>query len=107
MSDRSPSLPRSDVFSSDSSSPLLTRIVQGVLSVLGVYAMIRFLPRLVSSFFKRFVFGLVGEILLVTIGTLLTERLTRSSARRRSRRSTRPRPSSASPSATSSPQTDS
>jgi hypothetical protein len=76
------------LFSSDSSSPLLTRIVQGVLSVLGVYALIRFLPRLVSSVFKRFVFGIIGEILLVTVGTLLTERLTQSvsghSARQRS-----------------------
>jgi len=89
-------LPRSNLFSSDSSSPLLTRIVQGVLSVLGVYAMIRLLPRLVSSFFKRFVFGLIGEILLVAIGTLLTERLTRSLTGSRSSAPQQPRSSSAS-----------
>lgn len=75
-------LPHSGLFSSDSSSPLLTRIVQGLLGTLGVYALIRFLPRLVSSFFKRFVFGVIGEILLVAVGTLLTERLTRSSSQR-------------------------
>jgi len=72
------------LFSSDASSPILTRVVQGILSLLGVYAIIRFLPRLVSSFFKRFVFGLVGEIVLVTIGTLLTERFTRDSGERSS-----------------------
>jgi len=71
--------PVNSLFSSDASSPILTRVVQGILSLLGVYAIIRFLPRLVSSFFKRFVFGLVGEIVLVTIGTLLTERFTRRS----------------------------
>lgn len=73
--------PANNLFSSDASSPILTRIVQGLLSLLGVYAIIRFLPRLVSSFFKRFVFGLIGEILLVTIGTLLTERMTGGSDR--------------------------
>lgn len=77
-------------------------MVQGVLSILGLYALVRFLPRLVSSFFKRFVFGLIGEIFLVAIGTLLTERLTRSSSSKRSRSSaSQQRPSSSGSSAES------
>ncbi|HHP7239451.1 hypothetical protein [Longibacter sp.] len=68
-----------NLFSTDSSTSIATRIVQGVLSVLGVYAIIRFLPRIVSSVFKRFVIGIVGEILLVAGGTLLTEQWSRHS----------------------------
>jgi len=68
-----------NLFSTDSSTSFVTRIIQGVLSVLGVYAIIRFLPRIVSSVFKRFVIVIVGEILLVAGGTLLTEQWSRRS----------------------------
>jgi len=60
---------------SSSSPSLLTRIVQGVLGALGLYAIVRFLPRLVSSLVKRFFLGVIGEILLVVLGTLLTQQV--------------------------------
>jgi hypothetical protein len=62
-----------------SDDSLLARIVQGLLGALGIYAAIRFLPRLLKSLSKKFVLGLVGEILLVTLSLLLTDRATRRS----------------------------
>jgi len=59
-----------------SDSPLLTRLVQGVLGVLGLYAALRLLPRVLKAMTRRFVFGLVGEILLVAVGLFLTRRAT-------------------------------
>jgi len=59
-----------------SESPLLTRILQGVLGVLGLYAALRLLPRLLKSMTRRFLFGLIGEILLVAVGLFLTRRAT-------------------------------
>jgi hypothetical protein len=59
-----------------SESPLLTRLVQGVLGVLGLYAALRLLPRLLKAMTRRFLFGLVGEILLVALGLFLTRRAT-------------------------------
>lgn len=59
-----------------SESPLLTRIVQGVLGVLGLYAALRLLPRVLKAMTRRFVFGLLGEILLVALGLFLTRRAT-------------------------------
>lgn len=56
----------------------LTRIVQGLLGMLGLYAAIRFIPRLLRSMTRRFLFGLIGEILLVAVSLLLTDRATRS-----------------------------
>ncbi|PEN13850.1 hypothetical protein CRI94_07245 [Longibacter salinarum] len=64
----------------DSTTSLTTRIVQGILSILGVYAVIRFLPRIISFVFKRFVVGIIGEIVLVTVGALLTQQFARSSS---------------------------
>jgi len=58
-------------FSSDS---VLTRILQGLVSAVGLYALVRFLPRLVKSATKRFVIGVVGEILLVALTLLVTNR---------------------------------
>jgi hypothetical protein len=78
------------LFSSDANTSLVTRIVQGLLSVLGVYAIIRFLPRLVTSFFKRFVIGIIGEIFLVAIGTLITEQMVGRAAGRDANRSGAP-----------------
>jgi len=57
-------------------SPLLTRILQGVLGVLGLYAALRLLPRLLKSITRRFLIGLIGEILLVAVGLFLTRRAT-------------------------------
>ena len=54
----------------------LSRLFQGLLGVLGIYAAIRFLPRVLKSMTRRFLFGLIGEILLVAVGLFLTRRAT-------------------------------
>ena len=60
----------------------LTRLFQGVLGILGFYAAIRFLPRVLKSMTRRFLFGLIGEILLVALGLFLTRRATDGPRRR-------------------------
>lgn len=62
-------------------SPLLTRLFQGILGALGFYAAIRFLPRVLKSMTRRFLFGLIGEILLVAFGLFLTRRATEGPSR--------------------------
>jgi hypothetical protein len=52
----------------------LSRVFQGLLGLLGFYAAIRFLPRVLKSMTRRFLFGLIGEILLVAVGLFLTRR---------------------------------
>ena len=52
----------------------LTRLLQGVLGLLGIYAAIRFLPRVLKSMTRRFLFGMIGEIVLVAVGLFLTRR---------------------------------
>jgi len=64
-----------------SESPLLTRILQGVLGILGFYAAVRFLPRVLKSMTRRFLFGLIGEVLLVALGLFLTRRATERTSR--------------------------
>ena len=59
----------------------ITRLIQGLLGVLGFYAAIRFLPRVLKSMTRRFLFGLIGEILLVAVGLFLTRRATESPSR--------------------------
>ena len=54
----------------------LSRLIQGLLGLLGFYAAIRFLPRVLKSMTRRFLFGIIGEILLVAVGLLLTRRAT-------------------------------
>jgi hypothetical protein len=54
----------------------LSRVFQGLLGILGFYAAIRFLPRVLKSMTRRFLFGLIGEILLVAVGLFLTRRAT-------------------------------
>lgn len=67
---------------SSQGSPLwLTRLLQGVLGILGFYAALRLLPRLFRAMTRRFVFGLIGEILLVAIGLFLTRRAARGPSR--------------------------
>lgn len=63
--------------SSDSSLP--TRLIQGLLGLLGLYAAIRLLPRLLRLLTRRFLFGLLGEIVLVALGLFLTRRATQPS----------------------------
>lgn len=57
-----------------SDSPILTRLLQGLLGMLGIYAALRFLPRVLKSMTRRFLFGIIGEILLVALGLFLTRR---------------------------------
>lgn len=52
----------------------LTRFFQGVLGILGLYAALRLLPRVLKAMTRRFLFGLIGEILLVAVGIFLTRR---------------------------------
>ncbi|MFB6248678.1 MAG: hypothetical protein ABEL97_08930 [Salinibacter sp.] len=59
-----------------SESPLLTRVLQGLLGVLGLYAALRLLPRVLKAVTRGFLFRLVGEILLVALGLFLTRRAT-------------------------------
>jgi len=42
--------------------------------MLGIYAAIRFLPRVLKSMTRRFLFGVIGEIVLVALGIFLTRR---------------------------------
>ncbi|MFP4227231.1 MAG: hypothetical protein ACLFTE_00210 [Salinivenus sp.] len=59
----------------------LTRLLQGLLGILGFYAAVRFLPRVLKSMTRRFLFGLIGEILLVAVGLFLTRRATEGPSR--------------------------
>jgi len=54
----------------------VSRLIQGILGILGFYAAVRFLPRVLKSMTRRFLFGLIGEILLVALGLFLTRRAT-------------------------------
>lgn len=54
----------------------LTRLIQGLLGILGFYAAIRLLPSVLRSLTRRFLLGLIGEILLVALGLFLTRRAT-------------------------------
>lgn len=51
-----------------------SRTLQGLLGLLGFYAALRLLPRLFKTLTRRFVVGLIGEILLVAVSMLLTDR---------------------------------
>lgn len=62
-------------------SPLLTRVFQGILGALGFYAAVRFLPKVLRAMTRRFLFGLIGEILLVAVGLFLTRRATEGRSR--------------------------
>lgn len=61
---------------SSNSPDWLSRLIQGIFGVLGLYAALRLLPRVLKSMTRRFVFGLIGEILLVAVGIFLTRRAT-------------------------------
>lgn len=74
----------------------LSRLVQGVLGMLGIYAAIRFLPRVLKSMTRRFLFGLIGEILLVALGIFLTRRAAEGSSSSSARPSNGERRSSSS-----------
>jgi hypothetical protein len=68
-------------FSTSDAPDWLTRLVQGLLGILGFYAAVRLLPSVLKSMTRRFLFGLIGEILLVALGLFLTRRATERPAR--------------------------
>jgi len=68
-------------FSASDTPDWLTRLVQGLLGILGFYAAVRLLPSVLRSMTRRFLFGLIGEILLVALGLFLTRRATERPAR--------------------------
>jgi hypothetical protein len=68
-------------FSTSDAPDWLTRLVQGLLGILGFYAAVRLLPSVLRSMTRRFLFGLIGEILLVALGLFLTRRATERPAR--------------------------
>ena len=61
-------------YSASDAPDWLTRLVQGLLGILGFYAAVRLLPRVLKSMTRRFLFGLIGETLLVALGLFLTRR---------------------------------
>lgn len=67
--------------------------MQGLLGLLGLYAALRLLPRLFKTLTRRFVVGLIGEILLVAISMLLTDRATQAFTRRNGHATPQQRPS--------------
>ena len=68
-------------FSTSDAPDWLTRLVQGLLGILGFYAAVRLLPSVLKSMTRRFLFGLIGEILLVAVGLFLTRRATEGPSR--------------------------
>ena len=61
--------------SSSDSSNLATTILSWLLGVLGIAALIKLLPRAISYGIRRWVFGLIMEIIVVVLAGLLTEKL--------------------------------
>jgi peptidoglycan/LPS O-acetylase OafA/YrhL len=61
--------------SSDSPRSLQSVILPWVLGALGITALIKFLPRTIIYAIRRWVFGLIAEIVMVVIAGLLTEKL--------------------------------
>jgi hypothetical protein len=61
--------------SSDAPRSLQSVILPWVLGALGITALVKFLPRTVMYAIRRWVFGLIAEIVMVVIAGLLTEKL--------------------------------
>jgi len=59
------------------SDPLQEGLVKSLLGFFGVIAAARLLPRLLSFTMRRFVFGLLSEMILVVLASLLTEKIAR------------------------------
>ena len=58
----------------DDSDPLLEGLVKSVLGFFGVIAAAKLLPKLFSFTMRRFVFGLLSELIMVVLAALLTEK---------------------------------
>lgn len=61
--------------SSKPSPRLRTSLLSWVLGFLGITALVKFLPRTISYAVRRWVLGIVAEIVFVTIAGLLTGKL--------------------------------
>lgn len=61
--------------SSDSPRSLQSVILPWVLGALGITALIKFLPRTIMYAIRRWIFGLIAEVVMVVIAGLLTEKL--------------------------------
>lgn len=61
--------------SSDSPRSLQSVILPWVLGALGITALVKFLPRTIMYAIRRWLFGLIAEIVMVVIAGLLTEKL--------------------------------
>ena len=61
--------------SSDAPRSLQSVILPWILGALGITALIKFLPRTIMYAIRRWVFGLIAEIVMVVIAGLLTEKL--------------------------------
>lgn len=58
----------------DNNDPLQEGLLKGLLGFLGVIAAAKFLPKILSFTMRRFVFGLLSEIIMVVLAALLTEK---------------------------------
>ena len=63
-----------DNFEPTESGPLNT-LIKSALGFFGVIAAFKLLPKLLSFVTRRFVFGLLSEIIFVVLAGLLTEKL--------------------------------
>lgn len=55
--------------------PLQEGLVKGLLGFFGVIAAVKFLPKVLSFTVRRFVFGLLAEVIMVVLAGLLTEKV--------------------------------
>ena len=61
--------------SSDAPHSLRSALLPWILGALGITALIKFLPRTITYAIRRWVVGLIAEVVLVVIAGLLTEKL--------------------------------
>lgn len=61
-----------DDFSSD---PFQEGVVKWILGFFGVIAAVKFLPKVLGFITRRFVFGLLSEVIMVILAGLLTEKV--------------------------------
>lgn len=55
--------------------PLQEGLVKGLLGFLGVIAAFKFLPKVLTYTVRRFVFGLLAEVIMIVLAGLLTEKV--------------------------------
>lgn len=60
---------------SDAPHSLRSALLPWILGALGITALIKFLPRTITYAIRRWVVGLIAEVVMVVIAGLLTEKL--------------------------------